>query len=84
MLDHAMLDDKNLARLSRVFENVTGKTGVVADPSLSIDKDLKVSSLTKIQLICAIEDEFDIEIPNKVLKKLKNVGDLLDYLGKSI
>ena len=37
-----------------------------------IDKELGISSLGMVQIICALEDEFDIEIPNSAIKKLKN------------
>jgi len=77
-----MLDKEKMDRLYKVFENVTGQIGIVVTPEMSIDKDLKVNSLTKIQLICAIEDEFEIEIPNSVLKKLKKISDLYSYLEK--
>ena len=75
-----MLNNEVLERMQRIFENVTGNTELKVTENMSIDKDLKVSSLTKIQLICAIEDEFEIEIPNKLLKKLKKVGDLYDFM----
>jgi len=75
-----MLDKDKMDRLYKVFENVTGQIGVDITPNMSIDKDLRVNSLTKIQLICSIEDEFEIEIPNSVLKKLKKVADLYKFL----
>ena len=75
-----MLNSEVLDRMQRIFENVTGNTEIKVTENMSIDKDLKVSSLTKIQLICAIEDEFEIEIPNRLLKKLKKVGDLYQFM----
>ena len=75
-----MLSNEVIERMQRIFENVTGNTELKVTENMSIDKDLKVSSLTKIQLICAIEDEFEIEIPNRLLKKLKKVSDLYDYM----
>lgn len=75
-----MLNSDVLDRMQRIFENVTGNTELKVTENMSIDKDLKVSSLTKIQLICAIEDEFEIEIPNRLLKKLKKVGDLYAFM----
>ena len=75
-----MLKQDTLTRLQTVFENVTGRTGFEVRPEMTIDKDLKVNSLSKIQLICSIEDEFEIEVPNKLLKKLKKVSDLYEFL----
>lgn len=37
-----------------------------------------------IQLICGLEDEFDIDIPNSAVKKIKTVGDVVKFLEKNI
>ena len=48
-----------------------------------IDKIPELSSLGVVQLICGLEDEFDVEIPNTVLKKFKTVGDVVKFLEKN-
>lgn len=42
--------------------------------------DLKFNSLDLINLVCEVEDEFDIEIPDKKLKTLITVRDVLDFI----
>ena len=73
-----------LERIKNVFSEVTG----VENPDLTlktkIDKIPELSSLGVVQLICGLEDEFDVEIPNSVLKKIKTVGDVVKYLEKNI
>lgn len=73
-----------LDRIKNVFSEVTG----VENPDLTlktkIDKIPELSSLGVVQLICGLEDEFDVEIPNSVLKKIKTVGDVVKYLEKNI
>ena len=46
----------------------------------SFTEDLDVDSLTLIELIAEFEDEFDIEIDEDELEKIKTVGDVVDYL----
>ncbi len=46
----------------------------------SFTDDLDVDSLTLIELIAEFEDEFDIEIDEDELEKIKTVGDVVDYL----
>lgn len=69
-----------LERIEKVFTEVTG----VAAPNLTLKTRLEsipaLSSFGIVQLICGIEDEFDVEIPNSVLKKAKTVGDIVKYL----
>ncbi len=42
--------------------------------------DLKLNSLDLINLVSVVEDEFDIEIPDKKLKTLITVGDVIDFI----
>lgn len=51
---------------------VTEDTGLVSD--------LKLDSLKIIEMISMLEDEFDIEIPDKAIKELKTVGDVIHLI----
>ena len=37
--------------------------------------DLGLSSLEVINIVAAFEDEFDIEVPDKVIPTLRTIGD---------
>lgn len=41
--------------------------------------DLGADSLDLVELIMALEEEFDIEIPDEEAEKLKTVGDAVSY-----
>lgn len=70
-------------RIEKIFSEVTGMTELNFTEKTRIDKGLNVSSLTMIQLVCAIEDEFDIEIPNSAIKKFKTVKDVIKFIEKN-
>lgn len=70
-------------RIEKIFSEVTGMTELNFTEKTRIDKGLNVSSLTLIQLVCAIEDEFDIEIPNSAIKKFKTVKDVIKFIEKN-
>ena len=72
-----------LERIEKVFTEVTGVTEPNLTLKTKIDKIPELSSLGVVQLICGLEDEFDIEIPNSVLKKIKTVGDVVKFLEKN-
>lgn len=70
-----------------IFEKVQEK---VAD-QLSIDPedvtmessfidDLGADLLDIVELLMALEEEFDIEIPDEEAEKLVTVGDVVDYI----
>lgn len=48
--------------------------------STSFKDDLDADSLDLFEMVMALEEEFDIEIPSEDLEKLATVGDVLDYL----
>ncbi len=46
--------------------------------------DLGLSSMDKVNLIVAIESEFDVEIPEQKLSNIVTVADLLEILQEEI
>ena len=70
-----------LERLQNIFNNITGREDIVITPKTKLNnKEYNFSSFALIQLICAIEDEFDIEIPNSAIRKFKTVKDVLAFI----
>ena len=65
-------------------------TGIVSDqldtPKDDINRassfvdDLKADSLDIVELVMALEDEFDIKIPDEDYDKIKTVGDVITYI----
>ncbi len=39
--------------------------------------DLKINSYDLIELVCKVEDEFDVEIPDKKLRSLVTINDVI-------
>lgn len=70
-------------KLQEIYNDVSGRTDIELNLQMKL-KDLELSSLGLVQLICAIEDEFDIEISNADLKSFKTVKNVVDYLEKVI
>lgn len=47
----------------------------------SFQEDLDADSLDVVELIMAIEEEFDIEIPDEDAEKIKKVKDAVEYIN---
>ena len=53
-------------------------------PDASFMDDLGADSLDTVELIMALEEEFDIEIPDSEAEKIRTVQQALDYLDANI
>lgn len=49
-----------------------------------IVEDLGADSLTVMEIIMAVEDRFNLSIPDDRLEKVKSVGDLYEALAESL
>lgn len=51
----------------------------------SLTKDLEADSLDAVEIIMAIEDEYEIQIPDETAEAFKTVGDIVkcveDFIG---
>lgn len=67
----------------KVKEIVVDQLGVEEDDvklEASFIDDLGADSLDIVELIMALEEEFDLEIPDEEAEKITTVGDVVDYI----
>ena len=68
---------------NKVKEIIVEQLGV-AETAVALDAsfidDLGADSLDIVELIMALEEEFDIEIPDADAEKVVTVGDVVDYI----
>ena len=50
------------------------------NPDSSFVDDLGADSLDTVELVMALEEEFDVEIPDEDAEKMQTVGDVVDYI----
>lgn len=62
-----------------VVEQLSAKAEDVK-PEASFVDDLGADSLDVVELVMALEEEFDIEIPDEEAEKLQTVKDVIDYV----
>ncbi|MCH5341509.1 MAG: acyl carrier protein [Acetatifactor sp.] len=67
-------------KVKEVIVEKLNADGAEITESTSFKDDLNADSLDLFELVMALEDEFEIEIPSEELEKLVTVGDVLDYL----
>ena len=62
-----------------IVEQLGVDEGEIAMEANFID-DLGADSLDIVELIMALEEEFDLEIPDKEAEKISTVGDAVEYI----
>lgn len=67
-------------RVAKIIEEQLGVDQEKIKPEASFIDDLGADSLDIVELVMAMEEEFDIEIPDEDAEKLKTVGDVTNYL----
>ena len=70
----------------RVIKMVAEQLGVKEDDiqtGSSFVEDLGADSLDTVELIMALEEEFDAEIPDEDAEKIATVEDAINYITKN-
>lgn len=70
--------------LEKVKEVISEQLGIDDTDSITTETtfidDLGADSLDIVELIMALEEEFDIEIPDSDAEKVVTVGDVVEYI----
>jgi len=75
-----MESTQTLAQLKSVVAMFIG-SDVTMTPSTVLRSDLGLNSYELVQLICAVEDKFGVEIPDRQISQMRTVQDVIEYLG---
>jgi acyl carrier protein len=79
------LQEEKMEIHPKVKDIIVEQLGVDPDkvkPEASFIDDLGADSLDIVELVMAMEEEFDLEIPDEDAEKLKTVQDVASYLTK--
>jgi acyl carrier protein len=71
----------------KVKEIIVDQLDVEADqvtPDASFIEDLGADSLDTVELVMALEENFDIEIPDEDAEKIKTVRNAVEYIDKNV
>ena len=72
-----------MALEERVKEIIVEQLGIAADevvPEASFIEDLGADSLDIVELVMAMEEAFDVEIPDEDAEKIRTVQNAIDYI----
>lgn len=79
------MDKEDMAK--KVVEITAEQLGLDTDEvklESSFVDDLRADSLDIVELIMALEDEFEMEIPDEDAEKLRTVSDVVGYIEEHV
>jgi len=80
-----MADGKKEAtdKVKQIISEQLGVDESEVTPSASFVDDLGADSLDQVELVMALEEAFDLEIPDEDAEKIRTVQDAIDYIDKN-
>lgn len=69
-----------LDKLTAIIREYMDDNSVEVTENTILIADLGLSSFDLVQLASIVEDELDVEIPDRMIKNFKTVGDVISFL----
>ncbi|MFF5566841.1 acyl carrier protein [Streptomyces sp. NPDC012623] len=70
-----------LDAIAQIVEEVVGVDSAAVTTEKSFIDDLDIDSLAMVEMNMAIEDRFELKIPDERAAELRTVGDMVSYLA---
>ena len=67
-------------KVKEIIEEKLNADGMDISEATSFKDDLNADSLDLFEMVMALEDEFEIEIPDGEIENIKTIGDLVKYI----
>ena len=68
-------------RVKQIIVEQLGVDAAEVTPTAHFVNDLGADSLDTVELVMALEEEFDTEIPDEQAEKIQTVGQAIDYIS---
>ena len=75
------MEEKLFRFIEKIVCKVTDKRGISLDTDFV--KDLGLNSFDIMNIVCAFEDHFDVDIPTRDVWSLHHVEDVIAYMIKN-
>ena len=72
------------ARVKKIVAEQLGVAEADIKNDSSFDADLGADSLDNVELVMALEEEFECEIPDEEAEKITNVQQAIDYVKNHV
>ena len=71
-----------LDKLTAIIREYMNDNSIEVTENTILIADLGLSSFDLVQLASIVEDELDVEIPDRMIKNFRTIGDVIAFLDK--
>jgi acyl carrier protein len=79
-----MSEQDIFAKVQSIVAEQLGVDASEVTPQASFANDLGADSLDTVELVMALEEEFDIEIPDEAAEEIATVQSAVDYINNKV
>ncbi len=76
------MNETTKTTIRQIIADKLGTTPDKVTPEIKVGGELQDDSLDQIEIVMALEDEFNIEIPDEVCDNWKTVADIFAHIEK--
>lgn len=77
-----LLTEQEIAGVQEILARELGVKPEQLTPEAVLDADLGADSLTKVEIIMALEERFQVTVPDELAERVQTVEDVYEALGK--
>jgi acyl carrier protein len=78
------MSESNADRVKKIIISQLNVSEEQVTPEASFIDDLGADSLDQVELVMALEEEFETEIPEDDAEKLQSVGSVIEYVENNL
>lgn len=77
------MSEEILGKVQKIVSEQLGVDEAEVKPEASFANDLGADSLDTVELVMALEEEFDIEIPDEAAESITTVASAVEFIEKA-
>ncbi|EDX86136.1 acyl carrier protein [Synechococcus sp. PCC 7335] len=77
------MSEEILGKVQKIVSEQLGVDEAEVKPEASFANDLGADSLDTVELVMALEEEFDIEIPDEAAESITTVESAVEFIEKA-
>ena len=73
-----------LETIRNIIQEYLNDESVIIEPQSVLSADLGIDSYEFVDIICTLEEKYNLDIEERVFKKFRTVQDIINYLEENV